>query len=236
LPFPEPEVKLLQRFKQRDKHMPIKIVCMGDSNVVGQFVSPSLRWTSRLENALAEKHGQDRIELLNQGLNGETTRGGLERFPVAVQAEEPTIVTLQYGMNDCNCWNSDRGVHRVSLKAFKENLTEMIDRCRLFGAREVILCTNHRSFRRGRMVSGESYESANARYSDAIRDVALVTEVTLCDFRAAFSEFADNQLEPLLLPAPDALHLSEAGHVIYADLLLPHLDAAIAAAAVLEVS
>jgi len=216
--------------------MPIKIVCMGDSNVVGQFVSPSLRWTSRLENTLAEKHGRNHIVLRNLGLNGETTRGGLERFPVAVQAEEPSIVTLQYGMNDCNCWDSDRGVNRVSLNAFKANLTEMIDRCRRFGAREVILCTNHRSLRRARMVSGETYDNANARYSDAIRDVALETEVTLCDFRAAFSEFVDKQLEPLLLPAPDALHLSEAGHVLYADLLLPYLDAAVAAAAVLEVS
>src|SRR5260370_24680274 len=169
--------------------MPIKIVCMGDSIVVGEFVSPYLRWTSRLENSLAGRHGQDRVELVNQGLNGETTRGGLERFPVAVQAEEPTIVTLQYGMNDCNCWNSDRGAHRVSLKAFKANLSEMIDRCRLFGVREVILCTNHRSLRRGRMVNGESYESANARYSEAIRDVASQTEVTLCDLKAAFSEF-----------------------------------------------
>ena len=214
--------------------MPVKIVCMGDSITVGQFVSPSLRWTSLIERMLAVKYGPDTVELRNHGLNGETSRGALERFPVTVQAEEPRIVTLQYGMNDCNCWSSDRGVNRVSLTAFKANLTEMIERSRRFGAHDVILCTNHRSLRRARMESGETYEEANARYSDAVLDVALETRATLCDFRAEFSELVDSQLSPLLLPAPDGLHLSETGHVAYADILFPHLDAAIAARAVLE--
>jgi lysophospholipase L1-like esterase len=207
---------------------------MGDSITVGQFVSPSLRWTSLIERSLAEKYGPNAIELRNHGLNGETTRAALERFPVSVQAEEPNIVTLQYGMNDCNCWSSDRGVNRVSRAAFKANLTEMVERSRRFGAHDVIVCTNHRSLRRARMVSGETYEEANARYSEAVLDVALETGATLCDFRAELSELVDSQLAPLLLPAPDALHLSEAGHVAYADILFPHLDAAIAAAAVLE--
>lgn len=211
------------------KTMSIKIICMGDSITVGQFVSPSLRWTAHLERSLAGKYGSDAIQLKNLGLNGETTRVGLERFPAAVQSEGPDVVTLQYGMNDCNCWESDRGIPRVTIAAFKANLTEMIERCHRFGAREVILCTNHRSQRTFRMASGEIYEDANARYSAAVREVALQTEVTLCDYRAAFADLNDDQIEPLLLPAPDSLHLSEGGHRAYAEILYPYVDAAVAA-------
>ena len=210
--------------------MPVRVVCMGDSITVGQFISPTQRWTTLLERSLQESLGTESVEVLNQGLNGETTRGGLERFPVAVQALEPAILTLQYGMNDCNCWQSDKGAHRVSIEAFTANLLEMVDRSRRFGVGDVILITNPRSLRQARMVNGELYEEANARYSQAMREVAVKAEVTLCDVRAAFSDLTPEQLEPLLLPPPDCLHLTERGHVKYAEIVLPYVQAALPSA------
>jgi hypothetical protein len=38
------------------------------------------------------------------------------------------------------------------------------------------------------------------------------------------------QLVPLLLPAPDLLHLSAAGNRVYADLMWPHLREGVVAA------
>lgn len=216
--------------------MPVKTVCMGDSITFGQFVAPAVRWTSLLERSLATEFGSDATAVFNRALNGETTRGGLERFPVAVQSERPDILTLQYGMNDCNCWQSDAGAQRVTVRAFKANLFEMIDRARRFGVRHVILSTNPRSLRRTPMASGEIYEQANARYSEAIREVALEAEVTLCDIRAAFDELSDHRLEELLLPSPDLLHLSPAGHMRYAELIHPMVAASVAPAAVAEPS
>lgn len=207
--------------------MPVRVVCMGDSITVGQFISPSDRWTTLLEHSLKAELGEDSVEVLNQGLNGETTRGGLERFPVAVQALEPVVLTLQYGMNDCNCWQSDRGAHRVSIDAYRANLLEMIDRGRRFGIAEIMLITNPRSLRRAPMVNGEAYEDANARYAVAMREVAAEAGVTLCDVREALSELTDSQLGPLLLPPPDCLHLTERGHARYTQILKPHVLAAI---------
>ncbi|HEV2415043.1 MAG TPA: SGNH/GDSL hydrolase family protein [Candidatus Dormibacteraeota bacterium] len=216
--------------------MPIKTVCMGDSITVGQFIAPAVRWTTLIERSLAEEFGPDAVFVLNHGLNGETTRGGLERFPAAVQSERPDILALQYGMNDCNCWVSDAGAHRVTIRAFKANLLEMIDRARLFGIREVILSTNPSSLRSTVMANGEVYEDANARYSEAVREVALEAEVTLCDIHAAFGNLSGQRLEELLLPSPDLLHLSEAGHLRYAELIYPKVAAAVATAAVAEPS
>ena len=81
------------------------------------------------------------------------------------------------------------------------------------------------------MLSGERYEDANARYSDIARDVAQRCGATFCDIRAAFSGFSARELEPLLLPYPDHLHLSVEGNAVYADAIWPHVESAVRAIA-----
>ena len=97
----------------------------------------------------------------------------------------------------------------------------MIDRARLFGTVEIVLATNHRTLRRAPLPSGEVYEDANARYNELIREVAASSGVTLCDIWEAFLPFDDRTLENMLLPAPDALHLSEEGNRAYCNAIWP---------------
>jgi lysophospholipase L1-like esterase len=139
-------------------------------------------------------------------------------------------MTLQFGLNDCNCWETDAGLPRVSEAAFRANLVEMIDRARSFGARAIVLSTNHRTLRRDVLPGGEVYEDRNERYSELVRDVADETGVDLCDIRAAFEPFDDEKLAAMLLPAPDLLHLSEEGNAVYAETIWPHIERAAAAA------
>lgn len=200
----------------------ITVVYMGDSVTVGQHIDPALRWTSLVDQRLRGQFG-DAVGTQNSGVSGETTRMGLERFPHAVQEFGPEVMTLQFGLNDCNCWRTDEGHPRVSPPAFVANLNEMIDRARLFGAVEIILATNHRTLRRGPLPSGEAYEEANARYNGLIREVAAGSEVTLCDIWGAFVPYDDAALERMLLPAPDALHLSEEGNRVYCDAIWPYV-------------
>src|SRR5260370_2265513 len=205
----------------------VRVVCMGDSVTFGQHISPVKRGTTHLEHHLPDRFGASKVDVINRGVSGETTRMGLERFPASVQNEEPDAVTIQFGMNDCNCWQTDHGLPRVRLTAFRENLIEMVERSRKFGAREVILATNHRTIRLSPMVSGEAYEEANARYSEALREVAHVTESHLCDIQPAFPELPDRELDPMLLPAPDLLHLSEEGNRFYAGVITPFVERAV---------
>jgi lysophospholipase L1-like esterase len=208
-----------------------RVVYMGDSITFGQYVAPSLRWTTLIDERLrAEFGGTTPIETFNRGVSGETTRLGLERFPTDLQAFRPDLITLQFGMNDCNCWDSDEGLPRVSPAAFRANLTEMVERARRFGAREVIMATNHRTLRKKHMPSGEEYEDANGRYNEILREVAAEASCRLCDVHAVFDAMPRQQLVPLLLPAPDLLHLSGAGNRVYADLMWPHLREGVVAA------
>ena len=208
----------------------LTVVHMGDSITFGQYLDPSVRWTSSIEDRLRDAFPDVDIRTFNRGISGETTRMGLERFPRDVQDVRPDVMTLQFGLNDCNCWQSDEGLPRVSEAAFRANLVEMIERARRFGARAIVLSTNHRTLRRDVLPGGDVYEDRNERYSEIVREVADETEVDLCDIRAAFEPFHDDKLAAMLLPAPDLLHLSEEGNAVYAEAIWPHVERAAAAA------
>lgn len=208
------------------------VVYMGDSITFGQYLDPAVRWTALIDQRLDERFPEVELRSFNRGISGETTRMGLERFPRDVQELRPDVMTLQFGLNDCNCWETDEGLPRVSEAAFRANLVEMIERARRFGARAIVLSTNHRTLRRDVLPSGEVYEDGNERYSEIVREVAEVTGVDLCDIRAVFEPFDDEKLAAMLLPEPDLLHLSEEGNTIYAEAIWPHVERA--AAALLE--
>jgi lysophospholipase L1-like esterase len=166
-------------------------------------------------------------EFHNRGISGETTRQALERFPRDVQDLQPDVMTLQYGLNDCNCWDTDRGLPRVSERAYRANLMEMIDRARRFGAKAIVLSTNHATLRRKVLASGETLEDRRVHYNGIVREVAAVTGVVLCDMEEHFRGFQAAALAGHLLPEPDVLHLSSTGHRYYADAIKPAVAQAI---------
>jgi len=174
------------------------IVCIGDSITYGQHLNPWLAWPNYLDDTIA------------QGVPGDTTRLGLERFPLDVQQYEPTHVVIQFGHNDANRWQTDRGLPRVSPEAYRANLFEMIDRSRAFGARP-FLCTLTPTFR-----SAQHAEDC-ATYNEILRLVAFESEVTLVDVRAAFGDDRTLLME-------DGLHLTEQGHLVYADTVRKALE------------
>ena len=169
------------------------IVCIGDSITVGQHLDPpDVPWPVMLDIG----------PVLVRGVSGETTRMGLERFPRDVQAHEPEIVVIQFGHNDCNRWETDRGLPRVSPDAYVANLAEMVDRSRRFGA-VPYLCTLTPSKRSAQHAQDVAW------YDALLRGVAAEKNVALIDTRAAFGE-----AEGLLIG--DGLHLSGDGHRLYA--------------------
>lgn len=175
----------------------MRIVVMGDSISEGQYLTPGEKaWPFLIK-------GSD--DIVNHGVSNDTTRMMLERFPRDVQELEPEIVIMQAGHNDANHWESDRGLPRVARDAYQANLREMIRRVRQFDAMPMV-CTIVPSLRAG------SYNKDLERYNDALLVACEVCDVEVIDVRAAFA--AAKSLEPLLLD--DRLHLSAAGHKLYA--------------------
>jgi acyl-CoA thioesterase I len=76
---------------------PLRIVVLGDSLVAGFGIKPSDAFPAQLERALKER-GHD-VEVINAGVSGDTTAGGLDRVGWAVP-ERTAAVILELGAND----------------------------------------------------------------------------------------------------------------------------------------
>jgi acyl-CoA thioesterase I len=73
------------------------IVTFGDSLFAGYGLPPDQSFPVQLEKRLTEKGY--RVKIVNHGINGDTTSGGLSRV-THVMAENPQIVILDLGGND----------------------------------------------------------------------------------------------------------------------------------------
>ena len=214
---------------------PRRIVVFGDSISFGQGVSLHKGWVPRISahiEMLARETALDLV-VVNASVNGSTTRQALERMPYEVQSHGPDILLVQFGMNDCNYWQTDHGLPRVSRAAFKANLEEIIARAFRFGARHVLLNTNHPTGRDREKLpfSALSYEESNKDYNEIIRAVGEAGDerILFTDVERIFGNETvgdRRRLEALLLP--DLLHPSEAGHDLYFSALRPAMERAVA--------
>lgn len=170
----------------------MRIVACGDSITFGQHLPAGVpAWP-------------ERIGAVGRGVCGETTRQALGRFPHDVQENPADVTILQWGLNDANRWATDAGLPRVSIEAFHANLVEMIRRCRAVGTAPV-LCTITPT-RKNR-----DYDRDVHYYNTEVGRVAHAEKVSLVDVRSVFLE---GDLDEMLMV--DGIHLTEAGHELYA--------------------
>ena len=126
---------------------PLRIVVLGDSLVAGFGIKPSEAFPAQLERALKSKGHA--VEVINAGVSGDTTAGGLERVRWAVP-ERTNAVILELGANDAL-----RGLDPGRAKA---NLDKIITTLKAAGA-EVLLAG---------MVAPRNLGEAYTRAFDAI--------------------------------------------------------------------
>jgi acyl-CoA thioesterase-1 len=208
----------------------IKVFFFGDSICVGQHVSIHRGWVTRLSaelSILGEKHAAN-ITVTNASGNGRTTRDALDRIGYELQSLHPDVVIIQFGMNDCNYWLSDKGLPRVSPRSFQANLEEIIHRAHHFGASHVFLNTNHPTGLITDLLphTETTYQQSNIQYNEIIRNVSNVSahQVQLNDIEKYFLDKTGNDpdhIKSYLLPEPDLLHLNDDGHNLYFQLLYP---------------
>jgi acyl-CoA thioesterase I len=209
-------------------HKVLNIFFFGDSICFGQRVSVHLGWVTRIAKKINVFSRPYKIDIIvtNSSINGSTSRQALERMPHDIQAGKPDILIVQFGMNDCNCWETDHGLPRVSPAGFASNLEEIISRARAFSVSEFFLLTNHPSTRnKGNMPYTDiTYQDHNSKYNEIIRNVAKATRISLIDTEKYWYEQLENglHLEDLLLP--DEVHLSVRGHNLYYNFVYPYIE------------
>jgi len=165
----------------------LKIVCLGDSITWGFPFGPSASWVTMLGNTLG-------MEVINQGINGNTTGDMLRRFDRAVISYEPTHVIIMGGSNDVLCAESyDRIITNLRLMAekAKENYIKTI-----FGMPAAI--------------DDKYFEDLLARIRDWINNYAEEKEIPIIPFNQAFYDSKGNIKSELLLM--DGAHPAVAGY------------------------
>lgn len=100
-----------------------KIVCIGDSITYGFPYGSNASWTRYLGEATGH-------QIINRGINGNTTSEMIDRFDRHVIRENPDWVTVMGGTNDV--------VWRESIDRITWNLREMIEKAEAAGIKVVL--------------------------------------------------------------------------------------------------
>ena len=93
------------------------ILILGDSLSAGLGVNYDQAWPSLLQSRI-NKIGSS-YNVINAGVSGDTTSGGISRLPRLLKKYSPEILILELGGND--------GLRGTSLKAIEKNLRDMIN-------------------------------------------------------------------------------------------------------------
>jgi acyl-CoA thioesterase-1 len=101
------------------------ILVFGDSLSAGYGTAASAAWPALLDKDLARQGKPWRV--VNASVSGETTAGGLTRFPQALKTHQPKIVVLQLGAND--------GLRGLPLAEMEKNLGSMMKMAQASGAK-----------------------------------------------------------------------------------------------------
>jgi acyl-CoA thioesterase I len=173
------------------------IVALGDSLTAGFGLLAEDAYPPLLEQRLRREGYAYRV--VNAGLSGDTTAGGLRRVDWVLRAR-PAIVIVALGGND--------GLRHQSPAAMRDNLVEIVRRLRAAGA-TVLLAG---------MRVPPNYGADYARaFAAVFPEVARTTGVPLVPFLLD-GVAGDNRLNQ-----PDGIHPTADGQRVIAATLWPHL-------------
>ena len=163
-------------------------VVLGDSLSAGYGVKIQESWPFILENNLNSKGVN--IRVINAGISGDTTSGGLYRLPKLLKEHKPKLVILELGGND--------GLRGMSIKkVIRKNLDTMI-RMSLDAESKVLL------------IGVELPPNYGATYTDNFKNMYLdlATQYNLPLVQGSIKEMVS-----LNLMQEDGIHPNTKGHL-----------------------
>ena len=185
------------------KAEPIKMLALGDSLTAGYGLGPSEGLTAQLQVQLDKLYGDDKILVINAGVSGDTTRGGLARLDWAL-ADNPDVVMVALGGNDM--------LRGLEPSESMENLKNILSKLQVAGKPTLLA---------GMLAPS----NMGARYT---QEFDAIYPALADDFDVIFYPFflEGVALDPNL-NLPDGLHPNREGIAIMVDGLMPFVQALI---------
>jgi len=104
------------------------ILIVGDSLSAGYGMALDQSWPNLLQQRLDNQGHSYRV--FNSSISGDTTQGGLARFPRLLEKNQPGIVIIELGAND--------GLRGISVDVTRNNFKQMIERSISMGATVIL--------------------------------------------------------------------------------------------------
>ncbi|HET8701720.1 MAG TPA: arylesterase [Nitrococcus sp.] len=105
------------------------ILVLGDSLSAAYGIDQSAGWVALLRARLEQQKRGYRV--INAGISGDTTHGGLTRLPAALERYHPEILIVELGGND--------GLRGVPLAETRSNLAHIIDMAKRRGIQVLLI-------------------------------------------------------------------------------------------------
>lgn len=167
-----------------------RIVALGDSITYGFPYLPDYSWVHLAADELG-------LQMINKGINGDTTWGMLERFSADVLAHRPSHVIILGGANDA--------FERIAAQEVLDNIRQMVEAAVDNAIVPFIGLPTPCNF---------AEETLLAKYRQSLRQYAVTEGIDVIDFYSAMLNLTGPGIREGL--HVDGIHPNEAGYQIMA--------------------
>ncbi len=187
----------------------------------GDSITEQNLYTAYLETFLLSRFPARDLAVFNLGWSGDTAAGGHKRYARDVGPVRPSLVFVNFGMND----GGYKAYDETTYRSYLDGQRALADTIRAAGAREVLFTTSPVDdvLRKDDGV----YNETLARMARGLAGLAAERGLPLIDL---FQPMLDVQRraqakEARFTMIPDAIHPDAAGHLVMAYLALRRIDA-----------
>jgi len=208
------------------------VVCFGDSTTALRKGVET--YSEKLTKAFAEKGWK--VEVINAGVGGNTTAAARQRFARDVLSRKPSLVIIQFGINDSaiDVWQTPPATApRVSLPEYRSHLRHFIDEVQRVGSSVILMTPNRLRWtpKLKEMYGRPPYQPEDENglnvilsdYAEAVREIAKQKQVQLIDIESEYRKLTSTSIDTLL---PDGMHPNSAGHDLVYQLLIRKISEA----------
>jgi acyl-CoA thioesterase-1 len=174
------------------------ILVFGDSLSAAYGLKSDQGWVALLDKRLrAQGYGYN---VVNASISGETTSGGLQRLPRALELNKPEILVLELGANDA--------LRGLPLAVAKDNLSKMVDLAQKARARVLLV---------GMRIPPNYGPKYTADFVQMYKDISTQQRVPLLPFLLESVALDSSRMQE------DGLHPNALGEPAVLDTLWPQL-------------
>ena len=189
--------------------------------IFGDSITEQNMYAAFIETYLLSRFPKKDLTVYNFGWSGDTAPGGNSRFKRDVEPVKPTLVFVDFGMNDGGYRPFDQGIFDRYLGGQKA-LAESI---KAAGAREVLVTTSPIDY--DKRADKDVYNDTLSQMADGVIKLGKEIDVPVIDMFHAMREIQKQVKDknPGFTMIPDAVHPDAVGHLIMAYLILKGVDA-----------